>query len=74
MISRKKIFDCGVRLQRITVILDFGKVVIKCVNTAFLLKFIFRLFQEFGRYMNLGENVMPIFFSATIIMVIVKFT
>ena len=41
--------------------LDFGKGMIECVKTTFLLQFIFRLFQEFGRYMNLSENIMPIF-------------
>jgi len=55
------------------VVLDFGKGVIKCVKTTFLLQFSFTLFQEFGRYMNLSENIMPIFFSATIITIIVKF-
>jgi hypothetical protein len=38
------------------------KGVIKCVKTTFLLQFIFRLFQEFGRYMIIGENVMSVFF------------
>ena len=41
---------------------DCGKGVMKCIKNAFLLQFIFRLFQEFGRYLNLSENVMPIFF------------
>ena len=61
------------RAHGITVVLDFGKGVIKCVKTTFLLQFSFTLFQEFGRYMNLSENIMPIFFSATIITIIVKF-
>ena len=74
MVNGKKRFDCGVRLQGITVVRGFGKGVMKCVKNAFLLKFIFRLFQEFSRYLKLGENVMPIFFSATRITVIVKFT
>ena len=53
---------------------DFGKGVLKCVKTTFLLQFIFRLFQELVRYMNLGEKVKSIFFSATLITIIMKFT
>ena len=53
--------------------LDFGKGVIKYAKTTFLSQFILRLFQEFGGYMNLSENIMPIFFSETIITIIVKF-
>lgn len=55
-------------------VLDFGKGVIKCVKTTFPLQFIFRLFQESGRYMNFGEKVMSVFCSATIITIIIKFT
>ena len=36
------------RVHGITVVLGFGKGVLKCVKTTFLLQFVFRLFQEFG--------------------------
>jgi hypothetical protein len=38
------------------VVLDFGKSVMKCVKTTSQLQFIFTLFQEFGRYMNLSKK------------------
>ena len=36
------------RVHGITVVLDFGKGVMKCVKTTFLMQFVFRLFEEFG--------------------------